>query len=154
MAQNLLKLASQGRAYDGSRAWTEEELVALITLERERGLLRSRAAMFVRNGVKTLKAYDAATEAGFEPKSLEDLRAEAIAAYTEKVRGELGLDTTEEVVETTEVIEPKEVVETEVPTVSVTDEVFETEEVVETTEVIEPEEEIVEDKKGKNKAAK
>lgn len=137
--QNLTKLASQGRAYDDTRAWTEEELTALITLEKERGLFRPRAAMFVRNGIKTLKAYDSAIEAGFEPKSLEDLRAEAIAAYTEKVRGDLGLDTTEEVIEPTEVVETVQ---------TVSEETIETE-VIEPTEVVEPEEVIVEEKKSK-----
>ena len=148
MAQhNLTKLASQGRAYDETRVWTEKELEALITLETACGLTRVVAASYVRNGILTVAAYNKAKEAGFAPKSLEDLRVEAIAAYSEKVRSDLGLDT-EEVVEPTEVVETEEVIS--VPTATV----VEPEEVIEPTEVVETEEPVVEEKKSKNKGGK
>jgi hypothetical protein len=107
--QNLMKLASQGRAYDASRAWTEEELASLIALETGRGLVRSVAADLIRNGIRTVEDYDVATEAGFKAKSLEDLRTDAIQAHANSVREELGLETpkTEEVTETAEVGEPE-----------------------------------------------
>lgn len=128
MAQhNLTKLASQGRAYDETRVWTEDELSALLMLEQECGLSRLVAANYVRNGVMTVEGYNAAEKVGFVPKSLDDMRTEAIAAHTEKVRSELGLD--------------KEVVEPEVAA-----EVVETEEVAET--------EVIEVKKGKSKGGK
>jgi hypothetical protein len=93
------------------------------------------AASFVRNGIKTVKAYEASQKAGFAPKSLEDLRTEAVAAYTKKVRSDLGLEV--------EVIETEEVVEPETPTEEVV-----AEEVIETEEVEEKKE------KSKNKSGK
>lgn len=152
MAQhNLTKLASQGRAYDESRVWTEEELTALLMLEQECRLTRVVAASYVRNGIMTVSAYNAAQEAGFAPKSLEDLRTEAIAAYSKKVRSDLGLDKVEKEV----VTEKKEVVETDevvsVPTATV----VEPEELDETAEVDEPAEvDELEVKKDKNKGGK
>ena len=69
---DLAKLASQGRAFSGSRAWEPEELEALVTFERERKVERSLAADFVRNGILTLEAFDKATKAEFKPKTLEE----------------------------------------------------------------------------------
>lgn len=77
MAINFTHLAAQGRAYSGARAWEPEELDALLVLERERGIGRQLAADFVRNGVKTLEAYDKAVKAKFEPKTLEDAATKA-----------------------------------------------------------------------------
>lgn len=74
---DLTKLAGQGRAYSPSRPWTNEELDALITFERERSLNRLTAADYVRNGILTLEALDKATKEAFKPKTLED--AEEIA---------------------------------------------------------------------------
>lgn len=73
---DLAKLAGQGRAYSGSRAWETEELDALIALERKRDLPRLVAADYVRNGVLTLEAYDQAVKAEFKPKTLEDAHME------------------------------------------------------------------------------
>lgn len=149
MAQhNLTKLASQGRAYDETRVWTEDELTALLTLEQECGLTRVVAASYVRNGIMTVSAYNTAQEAGFAPKSLEDLRTEAISAYSKQVRKDLGLDTIEkkEVTEPTVVVEKEETISDEI----VHSEVVEPTVVVETDEV----EEVVEEKKSKNKGGK
>jgi len=80
MAIDLTKLAGQGRAYSPARAWTPEELDALVRLETERGIGRLKAADFIRNGILTLEAYDAALKATFKPKTLEDAQAVAESA--------------------------------------------------------------------------
>jgi uncharacterized sporulation protein YeaH/YhbH (DUF444 family) len=131
------------------------------------------AADFIRNGIRTVEDYDAAVKAGFAPKSLEDLRTDAIAAHAASVRAELGLIPKEEVVvdEVKEVEAPKEVEvpkepegvkETEVSTEGVleTDEVLEGADTPDEAEVPELEEDDVPVKetkpqgKGGNKATK
>lgn len=77
---DLGKLALQGRAFSGSRAWEPNELEALLVLERERGVDRSIAADYIRNGILTLEAYDNAVAANFEPKTLEKAAEEVEAA--------------------------------------------------------------------------
>ena len=150
--QNLMKLASQGRAYDASRAWTEEELASLIALETGRGLARNVAADLIRNGISTVEDYDRAVEVGFKPKSLEDLRTDAIRAHSEKVRKELGLDSAEEEVETKD----EEVAETD--EVKAPEGVLETDEVPETQSEVETETEVAEKPsravRGRNTATK
>ena len=141
MAQhNFVKLEAQGRAYDATRAWTEQELESLLTLERECDIDRKVAALYIRNGIATKAGYEAAQKAGFVPKSLEDLRTEAIAEHQKVVLENLGLN--EEVVETTEVDETEVDVE-EAPV----------EEVIEPEEVDEPEANPKE-KKSKGKGGK
>ena len=138
MAQhNFVKLEAQGRAYDATRAWTEQELESLLTLERECDIDRKVAALYIRNGIATKAGYEAAQKAGFVPKSLEDLRTEAIAEHQKVVLANLGLN--EEVVETEEVVEPEAEISVE--------------EVVETEEVDEPEADPKE-KKSKGKGGK
>jgi hypothetical protein len=112
--QDFVKLASQGRAFDGSRAWTEEELEALIALT-EHGLQRLQAADYVRNGIRTVAEYEKAVVAGVEPKSLETVRDEAVAANAISVREAVGL--------TADPVEPEAeaVVETPVVEESVTE---------------------------------
>lgn len=132
MAQHdLLKLAAQGRAFDATRPWTEEELISLEALIGA-GLERVVAAEYIRNGITTVKMYEAAVAAGFQPKSLDTLRADAVAAHQKEVREQLGLseDEAEEVSETDEVAEPE--VETVSEETVETDEVSETDEVAET----------------------
>ena len=141
MAQhNFVKLEAQGRAYDATRAWTEQELESLLTLERECDIDRKVAALYIRNGITTKAGYEAAQKAEFVPKSLEDLRTEAIAEHQKVVLANLGLN--EEVVETTEVDETEVDVE-EAPV----------EEVIEPEEVDEPEANPKE-KKSKGKGGK
>lgn len=113
--QNLLKLASQGRAYDASRAWSEDELKGLIALETERNVARSLAADYVRNGIATVEDYDLAVEAGFVPKSLEELRAEATLENSNRVREMLKANAEKKAKENKEVIEDKEVEEEVAP---------------------------------------
>lgn len=91
MALNLLKLASQGRAFDASRTYTEEELEGLLALERERGLDRMVAAEYIRNGIVTVGEYDLAKEAGVVPKSLEEIKTEAVVKHVKSLRKNLGL---------------------------------------------------------------
>jgi len=94
MAQNLIKLASQGRAYSGARAWSAEELESLLAIEScGEGVPRVVAAEFIRNGITTIKEYEAAVKAEFVPKSFADLQNDAIKEHTLKVRKELGLST-------------------------------------------------------------
>ena len=153
MAQhNFVKLEAQGRAYDATRAWTEQELESLLTLERECDIDRKVAALYIRNGIATKAGYEAAQKAGFVPKSLEDLRTEAIAEHQKVVLENLGLN--EEVVETTEVDETEEVNEPEADVEEApVEEVVEPEEVIEPTEVDEPEADPKE-KKSKGKGGK
>ena len=116
--QNFVKLASQGRAFDATRAWTEEELASLLVLESE-GIQRLEAAEYVRNGIRTVAEYKKAVEVGFEPKSLDDMRADAIAANTASVREAIGADE--------EVSEPEVVAELEAEEETVSEEAVETE---------------------------
>ena len=139
MAQHdFLKLASQGRAFDATRAWTEDELLSLEALIGT-GLERTVAADYVRNGIDSVTLYEAAKAAGLEPKSLEAQRVDAVAAHQKAVREQLGtLEVSEpEVVpepEAEEVNEPeKEVVEPEA------EEVSEPEVVPEPEVIVEPE---------------
>lgn len=91
MGIDLAKLATQGRAYSPSRAWTEVELEALITLETKCKLSRIKAADFIRNGILTVEAYEKAINAKFEPKTLEKAHTEAEDAL--KSRGEQAVKT-------------------------------------------------------------
>ena len=79
MSIDLIRLAANGRAFDATRAWTEEENDALYRLVRERNLSREQAATYVRNGVLTLEAYDSAKEIGHEPKNIEEVKTDAVA---------------------------------------------------------------------------
>jgi hypothetical protein len=90
--QNFAKLASQGRAYDATREWSEEELQALLTLEAKCSLARTVAAEYVRNGIRTAAEYEKAQEANFAPKSFEAVRSEAVAAHVVAVRKDLGIE--------------------------------------------------------------
>ncbi len=163
MAQHdLPKLASQGRAFDGSRPWTEDELTALILLEKTYELDRKTAAEWVRNGIVSVEQYEKALEVGFSPKSLETVKAEAVAAHIKDVEATVGASTE---AETEEVSETEEVAETEAEDEAEAEESAEAEdeaeEVSETDEVAETEGEAdVEDvpkapgkdkNKGKNK---
>ena len=96
MALNLLKLASQGRAFDATRPWTQAELEGQLTLEKERELDRRVSAEYVRNGILTVEAYDAAKEAGVVPKSLEAIKDEAVVAHVAAIKEELGIDDEDE----------------------------------------------------------
>lgn len=80
MAIDLAKLAGQGRAFSGARAWEPEELEALLSFERERGIGRLAAADYVRNGILTLESFDAAVEAEFKPKTLIEAAANVEAS--------------------------------------------------------------------------
>lgn len=86
---NLVDMARKGRRYSADRAWTNEELEALVVLEKERGVPRPDAAEWVRNGVVKgvsdekgnvsvdLSEYDKAKKDGFSPVKLEDAIAKA-----------------------------------------------------------------------------
>ncbi len=80
---DLGKLVAQGRAHSGTRAWTPEELDALLLLERSRGIARPIAADYIRNGILTLESFDAAVKANFVPLTIDDAVAKAEALLTE-----------------------------------------------------------------------
>lgn len=86
MSLDYAKLVSQGRAKAMGVCWSPEELEALLTLERERKLSRVTAADYIRNGIMSVKDYDASLESDFKPLSLPEAQAEADA--TLKKRGE------------------------------------------------------------------
>ena len=92
MALQLVKLASQGRAFDSTRAFTQKEHEAVLTLMRECDIDRTVAADYVRNGICTVEAYKTAVEAEFKPKSLEELHANVMTEHREKVAEELGIE--------------------------------------------------------------
>lgn len=69
---NFTNLVAQGRAKAIGQPWSEIELEALLKIERERGIARTIAADFVRNGILTLEAYDRSVDEGFKPLSLEE----------------------------------------------------------------------------------
>lgn len=75
MSIDLGRLAAQGRAHSAARPWTPEELDALLLLERERLLVRTEAAEFIRNGILTVEDYDNALATAFKPKTLEQATA-------------------------------------------------------------------------------
>lgn len=68
---DLIRLAANGRAFDATRAWTNEENDALYRLVRERNLSREQAAGFIRAGALTLDAYDKAIEENLVPVRTE-----------------------------------------------------------------------------------
>ena len=80
MGIDLAKLAGQGRAFSASRAWSPEELDALLKLENERGIGRLLAADYIRNGILTLDAYDAAAKSKFVPKTIAAAQADVEAS--------------------------------------------------------------------------
>ncbi len=90
--QNLVKLASQDRAYSATRPWSAEELTALLTLERVGNMARAKAAMYVRNGITTIEAYRAAEKAKFVPKTLEQIQEDAVKAHLAGVQEQLKAD--------------------------------------------------------------
>ena len=77
---DLGKLSAQGRAYSSGRPWSNEELDALLLLEKERGVSRVIAADFIRNGIMSLADYDRAKEADFVPKTVAEAITEAEAS--------------------------------------------------------------------------
>lgn len=80
---NWPQLVTQGRAKDMGIAWTEEEQEALAALMAHANLDRSEAARYVRTGVTTVAAFEAAKNGGEVPATREDLEAEAKAAGIE-----------------------------------------------------------------------
>lgn len=95
MALNLIKLSSEGRAYDHTRPWNEEELAALLALESivddlgEPKLSRKIAADYVRNGITTTELYEKAVQSGFVTKNLDELRQAGVEAHLQTVKADL-----------------------------------------------------------------
>jgi UDP-3-O-[3-hydroxymyristoyl] glucosamine N-acyltransferase len=131
--QNFAKLAAEGRGYDATRGWTEEELESLLSIESE-GVQRKVAAGYVRNGIRTVEEYKRALATDFKPKTFEELQREAVEAHMASVRDGLSLADEPEVVVEPVVVEPEAVAEPEVavePEVVVEEVVVEPEVVVE-----------------------
>ncbi len=74
---NWPQLVAQGRAKDMGIAWTEEEQEALSTLVAHANLDRSDAARYVRDGIMTVAAYEAAQNGGKVPATREEIEADA-----------------------------------------------------------------------------
>ncbi len=74
MGHNLSGLAAKGRAYSEGRPWHAHELDAVLLLMTERHLNRENAANYVRNGIETLDAYDAASKKNFKPKTRDEAK--------------------------------------------------------------------------------
>jgi hypothetical protein len=74
---NWTALVIQGRAKSHGLAWSNEELDAVHLLMKERGIHRTIAADYVRNGIATLKDYDNSLEKNIEPKTLDEIHADA-----------------------------------------------------------------------------
>lgn len=83
MSLNWEKLVSQGRAKAPGVPWSDEEHQAVLALSAERGLHWLTAADYVRNGVMTSEAYDAATKADFKPKTLKEAAEDSLSALKE-----------------------------------------------------------------------
>lgn len=74
---NLAKLAGQGRAYDATRPWSEEELSIWLEIQQERGLNQINAAEYVRQGVRTLDEFDKMQKKGLEPSDVVEAKSKA-----------------------------------------------------------------------------
>ena len=74
---NYENLVTQGRAKAFGVPWSNEELEALLMLEKERKLSRTLAADYIRNGIKTLEDFDKATKKEFVPLTIEEAKKEA-----------------------------------------------------------------------------
>lgn len=83
MSLNWPQLVTQGRAKDIGIAWSEEEQLALAALIEHTGLNRQGVARFVREGILTVEAYEAAKAKGHEPASRKQLETEAKEAGVE-----------------------------------------------------------------------
>lgn len=81
---NYDNLVTKGRAKAYGQPWSPEELEFLISLERERGLARSLAADYIRNGIKSLKDYDKAKENDFKPLDVNEAQKEASKVIEER----------------------------------------------------------------------
>lgn len=73
---DLARLSSQGRAFSPLRPWTNEENEAVALFVAERGLDRTKAADYVRNGAITLEDFDAMIKKGVEPTTLDEAQQE------------------------------------------------------------------------------
>lgn len=74
---NWTQLTTQGRARDIGIPWTEEEQVALVELIKHTGLDRAEVARFVRDGISSIEAYEAALKSGKKPATRADLESKA-----------------------------------------------------------------------------
>jgi hypothetical protein len=84
MTLDIQRLYNQGRAKSPSVLWSPEENEFLHVLVNARGLNRTSAADYLRNGIMSLEDYDKAVKAKFEPKKLDDAHKEAEASLKEK----------------------------------------------------------------------
>ena len=74
---NYAKLVSSGRAKAHGVCWTAEELELLISLVKERNVIMTVAADFVRNGVESLEDYDKAVKKDFKPLTVDEAKEKA-----------------------------------------------------------------------------
>lgn len=74
---NYENLVAKGRAKAHGLPWSPEELDFLISLEKERGVERTSAADYIRNGIKSLEDYDMAVKKDFKPLTVDEAKEEA-----------------------------------------------------------------------------
>lgn len=90
MSIDLVKLASQGRAFSGVRPWTNEELEALQAIIVGCNVSRLTAADYVRNGIMTPEDVETAQKKGIKTKTVEEMTNEAVEETKKKNAKALG----------------------------------------------------------------
>jgi predicted DNA-binding protein YlxM (UPF0122 family) len=83
---NLHALFLQGRAKSPFELWSPAENELVHEIAQKRGVSRTQAADYVRNGVSSLEEYDKAVKAKFKPKDLNEAVAEAVQTLSKTVK--------------------------------------------------------------------
>lgn len=73
---NYANLVIQGRAKAHGQPWSPEELELLIEIEKK-GVSRTSAADYIRNGIKSLEDYEQAVKKDFKPLTVDEAKEEA-----------------------------------------------------------------------------
>lgn len=80
---NYANLVAQGRAKGYGQPWSPEELELLIAIEKK-GVSRTLAADYIRNGIKSLEDYEQAVKKDFKPLTVDEAKEEAVKAIEAK----------------------------------------------------------------------
>lgn len=86
---DLARLAFNGRAFDATRPWTDEENAAVYLFVGKRDVRREVAADHVRNGILTLEDFDKAQKIGLVPKDLADVKLNAVSSLQKETKASL-----------------------------------------------------------------
>lgn len=82
---NWESLVQGGRAKALGVPWEDEELIALLELEKVTGQSKVVLAPYVRNGVKTIEEYEKALAKDLQPPTLEEVALSAKQAFQKKL---------------------------------------------------------------------